>query len=134
MDLDVVNPIAIDLSGLISGAAVDLTGLGRNFSARSEGFGFCSLNLAQCHIEGTHPSGACLQSLDDFALFMQRAVVAGSIFLDASGEHRFESRGSVWMSSAKIGGQINFIGAYLENNKDAALSMDSVEGEGPWSR
>jgi hypothetical protein len=127
-ELDIEPTLTVDLEGLVAGSNVLLNELGRRSSVRSGGFGACWLLLGQCRIGGSLDlSGALLRNAEGDALRMQGADIAGSVFLQPSGRHRFETMGRMDMLGIRIAGSFDARGAGLRGWNGLALTLDNAE-------
>lgn len=121
----VVNPNgeAIVLDGVEIAGDVLLADVGKS---RLEANG--AVQIRDAKIGGVlSMTGALLKNSEGESLTMDRAEVAGSVFLRSSNDHRFESMGEIRLLGTTIGGQLSVSGALLANPKGKALSMDGAD-------
>lgn len=115
-------PITIDLRDFVAGANLEAHRLGRSHA------GGCRLLLDQAHVGGSvFLTGALFTSpaRDRPALSMDGISVKADLFLDS--QHRFEAKGAISIVGARIGRDVSFRGAKLDNDGEESLVMDGTE-------
>ena len=80
-------------------------------------------------LTGTRPTKET-DTTNGTALSLERADVTGGVLLRASNRHRFEARGALLLWGARIKGEVNCIGASIENPNGNAILMDGAEVSG----
>jgi hypothetical protein len=113
----------VTAQGARIGASVHLRAAeGRPFTATGE------VSLAGAEIAGQLAcDGARLANPGGLALNLQRAVIAGDVFLRAQGALPFACEGELHLSGAAIGGQLDLAGARLANPGGHALSAPRLQ-------
>jgi len=120
------DSIVVDLQGLVAGGDVTIKNLGRS----APNLATCRLQLHHSRIGGSlFCDGAKLvkqfsDKIEDAALDLNGARIAGNVSLTESDHHRFESTGETRLLGAAIDGQLLCAGAFFRNTDGDALSMD----------
>jgi hypothetical protein len=129
LTLDVADQTTIDLEGLEAGFMVNLIRIGRRWrrGVDSPRRGRCAVVLRRSRIRGAVVlAGARLSNPDGTALDLDNASITGHLILRADG-HRFACEGTIWMLSAKIGGQVDFDGVCIVNRDKDAIQAEGLE-------